>query len=611
MHAYIYTLVIPALLLMVMDYILKRDDLNWFKVLKRYIVYTFFVTLFSMVFMLVVCEQGVSFVEKVDRDAFFALKYLFLELIAALLVGGVEYANHTKMAFLEIRGIPFGKSAASYEKLKKLCSIGFYMLATLVIVLNLLLIFDNVVWGDEAYSTNLVRNNLEGIMQVLYYDENHPPLYYFWLKLFVDLFGNTILVCHAASYVLFVFGIIFALVVLQKRFGKTATGLFVIISGLASTCVEYNVEIRMYALVFMATVFCAYSAYRVLQDGKLAWFTMVLWGLVAAYSHYYGLLTVVFLMTYACLVAIYRYGKKYWIKTIVAGTAFIVGYLPWLTFLAKTLNKVTNHWWKDSAPLFSDSLDVMFAGHDMRKILLPLLALMILVIFLYETRIIVVKRENTKLVIVFRGICIKDFSAESCFLLIGILTMCTVVGIAYAVCVLVRPLLSVRYLYPLTAIMLIMLVVATCRVGAIVKEIASEQKVNWLWYAYELICFVIIMLLLLTGLRNYKTFKDESKRQDAQTAATMQLMQDMTEETALVNFGVKHIGWTVLNYYYPENSIYNCGFRDVMAEDMWFFTIYDISEEDIQWLSEQGYQVAGFGEQGISKYTFNLYHFYK
>ena len=611
MHAYIYTLAIPAILLMVMDFGLKRREERLQESFKRYVVYTFFTTLISMLLMLAVCEQGTSFVEKVDRDAFFALKYLLLEVVAAAAVGVTEYLICKKEIPIAVQGV-------SMDSLKQVCTrkqwmgnVLFYLLALAVALLNLLLIFDNVVWGDEAYSANLVRNNLEGIMQVLYYEENHPPLYYFWLRLFVNLFGNSVLVCHLASYVLFVVGIVFAITVLQKRCGKMAASLFAIISGLSATCVEYNVEIRMYAFAFMGTAFCAYSAYRVLEDGKIAWFTMVLWGLVAAYSHYYGLLAVVLMMIYTCLVAIYRYGKKYWVKTLLAGFGFILGYLPWLSFLFKTINKVSNNWWKDAAPKVSDALDVVFAGHDMRKVLLPLLVVLVIVIFFYESKVLRVKWEKSKVVICLKGADVKNFSAELCFLSVGIVTMCSVVGVAYAVCFLVKPLLSVRYLYSLTAIMIIMLVVAIHRVLVIATELAANSGKAWIDCLVKCGVLLFALLLFFIGVRNYNAFRVESNRQEVQTAETMQLLQDMTDETALVNQGVKHIGWTVLNHYYPDNAIYNGSFKDVTADDMWFFTVYDVSEEDMKWLTEQGYQVAGYGEHGISKYTFNLYHFYK
>lgn len=611
MHAYIYTLTIPALLLMLMDFVLKRNEESWKGSLKRYVIYIFFVTLLSMMFMLVVCEQGVSFVEKVDRDAFFALKYILLEVVAAVFVGLTDYIVCKKELLFCIQGISlehFGQGLTSKRWVLKTL---FYLLAFGVVALNLLLVFDNVVWGDEAYSANLVRNNLEGIMQVLYYEENHPPFYYFWLRLFVNLFGNTIFVCHLASYVLFVAGILFAITGLNKRVGMLPASFFVIISGLSATCVEYNVEIRMYALAFMATSFCAYSAYRVLEDGKLAWFTMVLWGLVAAYSHYYGLLAVVFLMIYTCLAAIYRFGKKYWIKTLLAGFGFIAGYLPWLSFLFTTLNKVSNSWWKDAAPKMSDALDVMFAGRDMRRVLLPTLLVLVLFIFLYESQLLRLKWENAKLVVVIGNVDAKNFSAGLWFLIVGLGGMCTVVGIAYAVCFLVKPLLSVRYLYSLTAIMLIMLVVAICRVLEIAGELAKAYGQGWISVLAKTGVTLFALLLLGIGMRNYNAFRVESNRQEVETTETMQLMQDMTDETALVNQGVKHIGWTVLNHYYPDNAIYNGSFKEVAANDMWCFTVNEVSAADLQWLGEQGYQVGTYGEREISKYTFYLYHFFK
>lgn len=73
--------------------------------------------------------------------------------------------------------------------------------------------------GDEAFSANTAHKDVDGILQVLYYWDNHPPLYYYWLKLFGTLFGYKVPVFHLASLVPFVIGIVLALTVVRKHFG--------------------------------------------------------------------------------------------------------------------------------------------------------------------------------------------------------------------------------------------------------------------------------------------------------------------------------------------------------------------------------------------------------
>lgn len=69
------------------------------------------------------------------------------------------------------------------------------------------------------------------------------------------------------------------------------------ISGLGQACLEYNLEVRMYALAFLCVMGCFYCSYRVIADGtRKTWTGMVLWALGAAYSHYYALVAVGIMM---------------------------------------------------------------------------------------------------------------------------------------------------------------------------------------------------------------------------------------------------------------------------------------------------------------------------
>lgn len=122
--------------------------------------------------------------------------------------------------------------------------------SVLVICLNFGMMSDRVLWGDEAFSANTAHKSVGGILQVLYYWDNHPPLYYYWLKLFGTLFGFSVPVFHLASLVPFAIGIVLALTVIRKHFGMLPATFFVMISGLGQACLEYNLEVRMYALAF-------------------------------------------------------------------------------------------------------------------------------------------------------------------------------------------------------------------------------------------------------------------------------------------------------------------------------------------------------------------------
>lgn len=105
------------------------------------------------------------------------------------------------------------------------------------------------------------------------------------------------------------------------------------ISGLGQACLEYNLEVRMYALAFLCVMGCFYCSYRVIEDGtRKTWTGMVLWALGAAYSHYYALVAVGIMMFFTGVAVWIKYRGKTWRKGVLAIVAFLIGYAPWLYF---------------------------------------------------------------------------------------------------------------------------------------------------------------------------------------------------------------------------------------------------------------------------------------
>ena len=72
------------------------------------------------------------------------------------------------------------KENKAYKIRNIILTVGTILLAAAIIILHITLIFDRVVWGDEAFSANIIRGtNYAGIFERVYYLENHPPLYYY------------------------------------------------------------------------------------------------------------------------------------------------------------------------------------------------------------------------------------------------------------------------------------------------------------------------------------------------------------------------------------------------------------------------------------------------
>ena len=140
--------------------------------------------------MMILCDEGTSFLDKIDRSPKFLFKFIFVEIFASLALAGAEWWYETRRLEITV-DVPGFQKHILFRLMRRTMFYGIYFLAAFTVILNVTLIFDNVLWGDEAYSANLVRHNLPDMMQIISLTEPHPPLYYYWLKMWVELLGHS------------------------------------------------------------------------------------------------------------------------------------------------------------------------------------------------------------------------------------------------------------------------------------------------------------------------------------------------------------------------------------------------------------------------------------
>lgn len=610
MQAAIFGLLIPIIPLIVWKSRHKSEQTSEAALIGRYAVYTLITTVLTSVVMVFLCDDDTSFLDKMDKSPLFVLKYVLIALMAAAFIAAVEWAYSTKKVAVSVEWSKYAAWAPVKFVRKILFPAGLFLLAAFVIILNGTLICDNVLWGDEAYAANLIRNNLFGIFQVLTLEENHPPLYYLWLKMFAELFGYSGPVYHVASFVPFVVGILMAVTFFRKRFGNMPAAFFVIISGMAAPCLEYNMEVRMYALAFLGVAGSFYCAYRILCGGKIVpWIGIVLWGLVAAYSHYYALVAVGILQFITFVAAFIRFRGKVWIKGVVSLVVFVAGYMPWLSQLFRATESVSRNWWMEEPESLSHSMTMIGCGNNMSRWILPLLFLTGLVLFLKESSLFYLEKKGEQRILHVTTPSIKEWSDETYAFAVGLLTIVGTLVFAYGISAFMTPLLALRYIYPLCAITALLLAVGVCRLLQMLKKTGENLHKEWLLSVGKCILFLVLALLFMTGINDYKVYSALVKDESAKTEETLYLIGEAGEDVELVNNGIKHIGWTVLHYYYPKAQVINGNYNSAEGDDFWYFTPDYMSDEAFMELSSKGYSIAGYGEKQISKYPFILYHF--
>lgn len=597
----------------VLPYILWRschreEKVGKGEVILRYLFYLLAISCISAVALAVFDDGETSFLEKMDKSAVFALKYAVMELFAALFVAWAEWSCLKKKFIVKVDWDGFASWKPAIVCKKYICPVLPYLLAIFVVLLNGSMMFDNVVWGDEAFSVNTAQNSLYGIMQVMYFWDSHPPLYYIWLKLWGDLFGFSVPVCHLASMVPFAMGILLALFCFQKKFGAVPAAFFIVLSGLGIFCLQYNLEIRMYALAFFCLTACFWCSCRVVGTGKkTAWTGMVFFGLAAAYSHYYGLVAGGILLFFTGVAVWLKNRGKTWIKGLCAVLAYIVGYSPWLVILFESMKEVGSSWWVTEILKPAEALDMVLFGEKMARITAPLLIFLCVTVFLVDSGI--VRREKGEDFGI--RICVPDrkkWNDKTYMIAIGILTVVGTIAFGYFLCLVMTPVLIARYLYPVSAVTGCVIVTAGSRMLEILKESGEREKLPHLQEIGKGILAAVCVLLLFAGIGNYKNYSPEVKIQKERTQTTLDIIGTPDEDINMVTNGVKHLGWTVLKHYYPDNEIVNGDYRMSNSDRFWYFSPYELAPETLEELENGGMSVTIFGEQWIAHYPFYLYY---
>lgn len=318
---------------------------------------------------------------------------------------------------------------------KKRISITYLVL----FILSLIFIFFNInhsnFWFDEGFSLHLIKVSYNEIWAVTA-DDVHPPLYYWMLKLFSNIFGHTVMIARAFSALPILLCVILGYTHIRKIWNDKVAIFFILLMLLHPAMHYAMYEIRMYswALFFCLTTYIyAYQFYADLKYKDLA--LLVFFALCAAYTHYYALITVAVIFGWLFIsLCINKRNKLY--LFFIATICCIVGYTPWLTNLLGQVSTVTEDYWIENVVSFKDILELVSPFVKMKFVAIILFPLLIGGI-VYSSKS---SKGNNKYI--KQGLIL---------LLIAISPI--IIGVSYSA--LIRPVFIARYIYPSLPLLLL------------------------------------------------------------------------------------------------------------------------------------------------------------
>lgn len=437
------------------------------------------------------------------------------------------------------------------------------------------LIFNHNIWTDEAFTLQLLRENIGGIIDGTARDV-HPPLYYLYAKLFKVVFGESLLVQKAAVIVPMTATLILGATVIRKDFGDRASVLFLLFLTCIPCSMEFSVQVRMYSLALLFVTACGIYAYRAfISGGKCNFAFFAVSGVAAAYTHYFAFVSVIIIAGMLFL-AILIWKRERTAAWCVSAAGMIVGYLPWAPYFIKQVSSVEQGYW---IPEITGQTVWEYFLWTFDLELVPGMVFVFLILLkaasTYNTIEIAKYKERT------------EIYALACMVVPALTTISGV-----AVSAVKTPVYRDQYVFPALGLL------------ALFFGIAMRK-------ARDIILILISLFLLFVGAVQYKEcFRQEYR--STYVAQTEEFFEQNLSEDDYIIYNWDTFGFIYECYFPQERLVYLENF-DFTGEfgTIWFLYTEWMPEVDPGVLESNGLVMEDMGHYGIEHNEFEIYKIYK
>ena len=171
-------------------------------------------------------------------------------------------------------------------------------------------ITDQSIWLDEAYSIHTAKAGFVGILEKTTSEDFHPPLYYFILYIWINVFGDSEFSCRFLSLIFSVAAVPAMYLIASRLFSKQAGLLSALLLSISVFHIEYAQEVRGYSmLVFFSLLSMYYFIGMIRKKIFPEILAYVVLTLLLLYTHYFGFLVVLCQNIY--IDPLYDFTKKY------------------------------------------------------------------------------------------------------------------------------------------------------------------------------------------------------------------------------------------------------------------------------------------------------------
>lgn len=189
------------------------------------------------------------------------------------------------------------------------------------------------VGGDEAYSMTMSQLPVGTMLRGLAEDFVHPPLHYFMLRGWFDMFGFGVPQARLSSVLFGSLSVVLLYLFARYLFDRRAALLSSLLLAISQLAVWFAQEPRPYAQFQFLAICTSYFFVRAFREGRtLYWWGFVGLSILMIYTDYFGVFVLAALALYA---AIYRKRVRLRRSWVLSGAALALAlYMPWMVIVA-------------------------------------------------------------------------------------------------------------------------------------------------------------------------------------------------------------------------------------------------------------------------------------
>jgi len=200
------------------------------------------------------------------------------------------------------------------------------------------------VWMDEAFSIAVADHPLGEIWR-LTAEDCHPPLYYFMLRAFRLIFGDSILASRLFSAVGAFCLVLLGIGPIRRVCGNKVALIYTLLAIVMPILVAHAQEIRMYTwAAFFVTGMAAYTCLAIYEGKRSNWIALGLFTIAAMYTHVYSLFAAFFIGLFALVRLLVKDRRKLPAFLIAVGIPILL-FIPWLSALLQQASRFSRDYW--------------------------------------------------------------------------------------------------------------------------------------------------------------------------------------------------------------------------------------------------------------------------